>query len=133
MWIVRLALRRPYTTVCFRPRHNDHVNNIERIEATVDNGVGLTRVYKQQGTNVGLAVAQVTAVSQTPLRTLPPGIFPPLIVQTDASSVPILQLGLSSDTLTEQHRAGSWLDWRRNCSCVGKLNRGCAGPILRRK
>jgi len=51
---------------------------------------------------VDLAVAQVTAVCQTLLRTMPPGIFPPLIVQTDASSVPILQLGLSSGTLTEQ-------------------------------
>jgi multidrug efflux pump subunit AcrB len=78
------------------------VNNIERIEATAYNGVGLIRVYMQQGTNVDLAVAQVTAVSQTLLRTMPPGIFPPLIVQTDASSVPILQLGLSSGTLTEQ-------------------------------
>src|ERR1700731_1640211 len=56
----------------------------------------------QPGTNVDLAVAQVTAVSQTLLRTLPPGIFPPLIVQTDASSVPILQLGLSSGSLTEE-------------------------------
>ena len=78
------------------------VNNIERIEATAYNGVGLIRVYMQQGTNVDLAVAQVTAVSQTLLRNMPPGIFPPLIVQTDASSVPILQLGLSSGTLTEQ-------------------------------
>jgi multidrug efflux pump subunit AcrB len=78
------------------------VDNIERIEATAYNGIGLIRVYMQQGTNVDLAVAQVTAVSQTLLRTLPPGIFPPLIVQTDASSVPILQLGLSSGTLTEQ-------------------------------
>jgi multidrug efflux pump subunit AcrB len=109
------------------------VNNIERIEATADNGVGLIRVYKQQGTIVDLAVAQITAVSQTLFRTLPPGIFKPLIAQTDASSVSRLQLGLSNDTLTERHRAGSWLDWRRNCSCVGKLNRGCAGPILRRK
>ena len=118
MWIVRLALRRPYTLVCFRPRYDDHVNNIERIKATVDNGVGQIRVYKQQGANVDLAVAQATPVSQTLFRTLPPRIFPPLIVQTDASSVPILQLGLSSNTLTELHRAGSWLDWRRNCSCV---------------
>ena len=78
------------------------VNDIERIEATAYNGVGLIRVYMQPGTNVDLAVAQVTAVSQTLLRTMPPGIFPPLIVQTDASSVPILQLGLSSGTLTEQ-------------------------------
>src|SRR6202020_210262 len=78
------------------------VNDIQRIEATAYNGVGLIRVYMQPGTNVDLAVAQVTAVSQTLLRTMPPGIFPPLIVQTDASSVPILQLGLSSGTLTEQ-------------------------------
>ena len=87
------------------------VNNIERIEATVDNGVGLIRVYKQQGTIVELALAQITAVSQTLFRTLPPAIFPPLIAQTDASSVPILPLGLSTDTLIEQHRAGS--------SCTG--------------
>src|SRR6202790_1084887 len=78
------------------------VNGIERIESTAYNGVGLIRVYMQPGTNVDLAVAQVTAVSQTLLRTMPPGIFPPLIVQSDASSVPILQLGLSSGTLTEQ-------------------------------
>jgi multidrug efflux pump subunit AcrB len=66
------------------------VNNIARIEATAYNGVGLIRVYMQQGTNVDLAVAQVTAVCQTLLRTLPPAIFPQLVVQTDASSVPIL-------------------------------------------
>jgi multidrug efflux pump subunit AcrB len=78
------------------------VNNIQRIESTAYNGVGLIRVYMQPGTGVDLAVAQVTAINQTLLRTLPPGIFPPLIVQSDASSVPILQLGLSSNTLTEQ-------------------------------
>jgi len=152
MWIVRLALRRPYTFIVMAiligilgglaivttptdifPYINipmvgviwtysgmspddmarrvlfvseramtTTVNDIERIESTSYNGVGLIRVYMQPGTNVDLAVAQVTAVSQTLLRTLPPGIFPPLIVQTDASSVPILQLGLSSGTLTEQ-------------------------------
>src|ERR1700689_5177167 len=78
------------------------VNNIERIEATAYNGTGLIRVYMQPGTDVDLAIAQVTAVSQTPLRTMPPGIFPPLVVQSDASSVPILQLGLSSGKLTQQ-------------------------------
>src|ERR1700685_4334780 len=78
------------------------VNNIQRIEATAYNGVGLIRVYMQPGTDVDLAVAQVTAVSQTLLRTMPPGIFPPLVVQSDASSVPILQLGLSSGKLTQQ-------------------------------
>src|ERR1700685_1257171 len=78
------------------------VNDIERIESTAYNGVGLIRVYMQPGANVDLAVAQITAVSQTILRSLPPGIFPPLVVQSDASSVPILQLGLSSSTLTQQ-------------------------------
>src|ERR1700676_643934 len=152
MWIVRLALRRPYTfmvmaivigimgalsivttptdifpyinipmvgviwnysgmspddmakrvLVVSERAMTTTVNGIERIESTAYNGVGLIRVYMQPGTNVDLAVAQVTAVSQTLLRTMPPGIFPPLIVQTDASSVPILQLGLSSGTLTEQ-------------------------------
>jgi multidrug efflux pump subunit AcrB len=78
------------------------VNNIQRIEATAYNGVGLIRVYMQPGTDIDLAVAQVTAVSQTQLRILPPGIFPPLVIQSDASSVPILQLGLSSSSLTQQ-------------------------------
>jgi multidrug efflux pump subunit AcrB len=78
------------------------VNSIEHIEATSYNGVGLIRVYLQPGANIDLAIAQIVAVNQTILRTLPPGIYPPLVVQYDASSVPILQLGLSSDTLTEQ-------------------------------
>src|ERR1700687_97239 len=78
------------------------VNSIEHLEATSYNGVGLIRVYLQPGSNIDLAIAQIVAVNQTILRTLPPGIFPPLVVQYDASSVPILQLGLSSNTLTEQ-------------------------------
>src|SRR5258708_5368686 len=78
------------------------VNSIEHIEATAYNGVGLIRVYLQPGANIDLAISQIVAVNQTILRTLPPGIFPPLVVQYDASSVPILQLGLSSDTITEQ-------------------------------
>src|SRR5262245_58261077 len=78
------------------------VSNIEHIESTAYNGVGLIRVYLQTGSSVDLAISQIVAVSQTLLRTLPPGIFPPLVVQYDASSVPILQLGLSGATLTEQ-------------------------------
>ncbi len=78
------------------------VNSIEHIEATAYNGVGLIRVYLQPGANIDLAIAQIVATNQTILRTMPPGIFPPLVVQYDASSVPILQLGLSSQTLTEQ-------------------------------
>src|ERR1700740_2312864 len=59
------------------------VNNIQRIEATVFNGVGLIRRSRQKGPNVDLGVAQITAVSQALLRPMPPGIFPPIIVQTD--------------------------------------------------
>ena len=78
------------------------VNDIEHMESTSYNGVGLIRVYLQPGANVDGAISEIVAESQTLLRTLPPGIFPPLIVQYDASSVPILQLGLNSNTLTEQ-------------------------------
>src|SRR5258708_2312438 len=152
MWIVRLALRRPYTFIVMAlliailggmsilttptdvfPYINipvagvswsysgmspddmakrvlliseramtTTVNSIEHIEATSYNGVGLIRVYLQPGANIDLAMSQIVAVNQTILRTLPPGIYPPLVVQYDASSVPILQLGLSSNTLTEQ-------------------------------
>src|ERR1700733_9318623 len=152
MWIVRLALRRPYTFIVMAlliailgglsilttptdvfPYINipvagviwsytgmspddmskrvlliseramtTTVNSIEHIESTSYNGVGLIRVYLQPGANIDLAISQIVAVNQTILRTLPPGIYPPLVVQYDASSVPILQLGLSSSTLTEQ-------------------------------
>src|SRR5579863_1813744 len=78
------------------------VNSIQHIESTSYNGVGLIRVFLQPGANIDLAISQIVAVNQTILRTLPPGIYPPLVVQYDASSVPILQLGLSSNTLTEQ-------------------------------
>src|SRR5260370_13889555 len=77
------------------------VNGIEHLEATSYNGVGLIRVYLQPGSNIDLAIAQIVAVNQTILRTLPPGIFPPLVVQYDASSVPILQLGLSTNSPTD--------------------------------
>ena len=152
MWIVRLALRRPYTFIVMSlliailggisivttptdifPYINipvvgviwtysgispddmakrvltiseramtTTVSNIEHIESTAYNGVGLTRVYLQPGASVDLAISQIVSISQTVLRTMPPGIFPPAVVQYDASSVPILQLGLSSNTLTEQ-------------------------------
>src|SRR5229473_6426363 len=152
MWIVRLALRRPYTFIVMSlliailggisivtmptdifPYINipvvgviwsytgmspddmakrvltlseramtTTVSDIEHIESTAYNGVGLIRVYLQLGASVDLAIAQIVAINQTILRTMPPGIFPPNVVQYDASSVPILQLGLSSNTLTEQ-------------------------------
>ena len=152
MWIVRLALRRPYTFIVMAlligilgamsivtmpvdifPFINipvvgviwsyggmspddmakrvitiseramtTTVNDIEHIESTSYNGVGLIRVYLQPGASVDLAIAQIASVNQTVIRAMPPGIFPPAVVQYDASSVPILQLGLSGEALTEQ-------------------------------
>jgi len=77
------------------------VNDIEHIESQSYNGVSVTKLYFQPNVKVELALAQVTAIVQTILRVLPPGIFPPNILKYDAASVPILQLGLSSQTLTE--------------------------------
>jgi multidrug efflux pump subunit AcrB len=78
------------------------VNNIEHIESTSYDSVGVIKVFFQPGVDISTAVAQLTAVSQTILRQLPPGTTPPLIIQYDASTVPILQFGISSDKLSEQ-------------------------------
>src|SRR5664279_5407574 len=152
MWIVRLALRRPYTFVVmavliailggtaivtmpvdifpyidipvvsivwsygglspeemekrivttFERAMTTTVNDIEHIESQSYSGVSVTRVYFQPNANVAVALAQVTAISQTLLRIFPPGTFPPNVLKFDASAVPILQLGLSSKTLSEQ-------------------------------
>lgn len=152
MWIVRLALRRPYTFVVvsvlicllgiagivttpkdifpyidipvvsivwtypgLTPEDMSNrvvivseraltttVNNIEHIESQSFYGVAVVKVYFQPTVKIDLAIAQITSVMQTILRILPPGIFPPNIVKYDASSVPIVQLGLSGKGLTEQ-------------------------------
>src|SRR5215471_757151 len=152
MWIVRLALRRPYTFVVvsvliailgaaaiitmpvdifpyidipvvsvvwtynglspeemekrvvtfFERAMTTTVNDIEHIESQSYSGVSVVRVYFQPAAKVELALAQITAISQTLLRPLPPGITPPSIIKYDASSVPIIQLGLQSDTMSEQ-------------------------------
>jgi multidrug efflux pump subunit AcrB len=152
MWIVRLALRRPYTFVVmavliailggtaivtmpvdifpyidipvvsivwsyaglapdemekrivtiFERSLTTTVNDIEHMESQSYAGVSVTRVYFQPNAKVEVALAQVTAISQTLLRIFPPGTTPPNIVKYDASSVPILQLGLASKTLSEQ-------------------------------
>ena len=78
------------------------VNNIEHIESTSYDSNGVIKVFFQPGVNPAAGVAQLTAVSQTILRQLPPGTTPPLILQYDASTVPILQFGISSNKLTEQ-------------------------------
>ena len=152
MWIVRLALRRPYTFVVFallililgifsiesmpvdifpnidipvvtvvwnftglsadqianRIVTNSErgmtitVNDIDHIESQSLVGVGVIKVFFHPNVNIGVAVAQITAISQTELRSLPPGTVPPFIIQYNASSVPVLQLGLSGQGLNEQ-------------------------------
>ena len=78
------------------------VNDIEHIESQSLPGVSVIKFYFQPGAKVEAGVAQLTSITQTILRVLPPGITPPLIIRYSASSVPILQLGLSSKTLSEQ-------------------------------
>jgi multidrug efflux pump subunit AcrB len=78
------------------------VDNIEHIESTTVNGQAIVKIYLQHGASLDTANAQVTAVSQTILRFLPPGTLPPLIINYSASTVPILQLGLSGNGLSEQ-------------------------------
>jgi multidrug efflux pump subunit AcrB len=152
MWIVRLALRRPYTfvvmsiliailgavsiftmpidifpnidipvvsviwsysgvsaddmekrivTICERSMTTT-VNDIEHIESQSYYGLSVIKVFLQPKAKPEMAIAQITSLTQSILRVMPPGIFPPGVIKYDASSVPILQLGLSSDTLTEQ-------------------------------
>src|SRR5690242_4125504 len=152
MWIVRLALRRPYTfivlavlivlmgvttivrmpadmfpqinipvvaaiwqyaglppsemegriTTQFERALTTTVSGIEHIESQSLAGVSVVKVYMQPGTSMAGAIAQVAATSQPILKQLPPGATPPLVMAYSASNVPILQLGLSSQTLTEQ-------------------------------
>ena len=78
------------------------VNNIEHIESTSYNGIGVIKVFLQPGASVDSAVAQITAVAQTVLKQMPPGMTPPLIIQYNASTVPILQYSFSSPKMSEQ-------------------------------
>jgi len=78
------------------------VDNIEHIESTSYDGLGVIKVFFHQGASPIQGVAQITAVSQTILKQLPAGTTPPLIIQYSASTVPILQYGISSASLSEQ-------------------------------
>ncbi|MDB6094879.1 MAG: AcrB/AcrD/AcrF family multidrug efflux protein [Verrucomicrobia bacterium] len=78
------------------------VNDIEHIESQSLTGVGVIKVFFQPDVSVDAAVAQVTAVNQTVVKSMPPGTTPPLVIRYSASNVPILQLGLGSKTLSEQ-------------------------------
>ena len=77
------------------------VDNIQHIESTTYNGEAIVKIFLQPGASLDTANAQVTAASQYLLRQLPPGTLPPQIINFSASSVPILQLGLSGDGLSE--------------------------------
>jgi multidrug efflux pump subunit AcrB len=79
------------------------VNNIEHIESMTVNGRAVVKIFLQPGASVDAATAQVTAASQSILRQMPPGVVPPFILTYNASSVPIIQLALSSNVLSESH------------------------------
>ncbi len=163
MWIVRLALRRPYTFIVasilllilgtvsivrtptdifpnidipvvsvlwtyngLSPEEMSNrivfnyerfltttVNDIEHVESQSWSGRAIVKVFFHPGVNIGNAVAQITATSQTAVRSLPPGTQPPLVIQYNASSVPILQLALSGEGLSEQQLGDLGLNFLR--------------------
>src|SRR5207302_5736974 len=78
------------------------VNDIEHIESQSLNGIAVVKIFFQPTANIQTALAQVTAISQTIIRQLPPGTTPPLVIQYSASTVPILQIGVSSSSYAEQ-------------------------------
>jgi CzcA family heavy metal efflux pump len=78
------------------------VNDIEHIESTSLPGMGIEKIYFQPGVDIRLANAQVTAISQTGLKQMPPGTTPPLVLNYNASTVPILQLAFSGEHMSEQ-------------------------------
>jgi multidrug efflux pump subunit AcrB len=101
------------------------VNNIEHIESTTYNSIAVVKVFLQPGASVDAAVAQITAVSQTILKQMPPGTTPPLIIQYNASTVPILQYSFSSPKMSEQEM----FDVTANLVRVGLANtRGAMIP-----
>lgn len=87
----------------------NNVDNLREVRSETISGVGIVRITFQPGTDVTSAFSQVTSVSQTILRRMPPGTTPPLIVPYVPSSVPIIQLVLASDTLTD----GALYDYAR--------------------
>ena len=78
------------------------VNDIEHIESESLSGFSIIKIFFQPNADIPTAIAQVVATEQSQLRQLPPGILPPLVIKYSASSIPIIQLGLSSPTMPEQ-------------------------------
>ena len=89
------------------------VNNVQHIESKSINGFGIVKVFFQPTVDIATANAQVTAISQTMLKQLPPGITPPMILNYSASTVPILQLALSGKGLSQQQLSDLGLNMLR--------------------
>ena len=81
---------------------SSNVSGIRNMEAQSLNGLSIQKVYFQPDVNLDLAIAQIVAATNSIRALMPPGIQPPIVVQFNASSVPVLQISLTSDTLTEQ-------------------------------
>ena len=84
---------------------SSQVNDIQHIESQSLSGYGVVKIFFQPNVNINTAIAQITAASQTVLKLLPPGVTPPYVLLFNASSVPILQLALSSATLSQARLA----------------------------
>jgi multidrug efflux pump subunit AcrB len=101
-------------------------SDIEHMESSSLNGIGVIKVYLQQGADVGKMVALMSSVNQTILRVLPPGTLPPLVTAFTTSDVPVLQLGVGSKTLTEAELYDYGLNFiRTRLATVG----GCSVPL----
>ncbi|MGB7348713.1 MAG: efflux RND transporter permease subunit, partial [Candidatus Acidiferrales bacterium] len=164
MWMVRIALRRPYTFVVlalliliigplsivrnakdvfpniaipvisvvwdyqgFTPEQLNYritapserslstlVNDIEHIESQTISGKAVIKLFFHPNVNISTAIAQTTAISQSVLRQLPQGATPPLVLLYNASTVPILQLALSGNGLSEQQVTDLGMNFIRN-------------------
>src|SRR4051812_20598524 len=86
------------------------VNDIEHVEANSYTGLSITKVFFQPNVDIRIANAQVTAIAQTLLKQMPPNATPPLILNYNASTVPIIQLALSGRGMTEQQLADTGLN-----------------------
>lgn len=89
------------------------VSDIEHIESQSLGGIAIIKIYFQPNVNIQTAIAQVVSSSQAVLRQMPPGITPPLVIKYTASSVPVIQLGMSSTTLSEKELFDSALNTLR--------------------
>jgi len=89
------------------------VNDIEHIESQSLAGIAIIKIFFQPTANIQTAIAQTVSIEQAQLRSMPPGMTPPLIIKYSASSIPVIQLGLSSPTMTEQALGDTALNFLR--------------------